>query len=52
MCMLITTYSSLLFRRAVSVRVVGDEGCERIHKKKKVQRVKALFSLSQGRGRG
>ena len=41
--MLITTYSSLLFRRAVSVRVVGDEGCERIHKEKKVQRVKVYF---------
>ena len=32
----------------VTIRVIGDVGCERIQKDKKVQRVKVLFLLSQG----
>ena len=32
-----------------SIRVVGDTGCEKIHKEKKVQRTKFLILLSQGR---
>ena len=33
------------------VSVVSDVGCERIHKEKKVERVKVLFLLSQGKER-
>ena len=46
-----TLWLVITFLEIHIVRVVGDVGYERIHKEKDVQRVKALFSLSQGKER-
>ena len=43
--------AALQLSLVVTIKVVGDTGYERIHKEKKVQRVKVLFLLSQGRAR-
>ena len=38
--------------RIQSVRVVGEEGCKRIHKEKKVQRVKGFYFYFPKGGQG
>ena len=54
-----STYAAILVLRIFlfkdtlfNVRVVGDMGCERIHKEKKVERVEFLFTRQERRGHG